>query len=212
AVDVVDETREEIAASERGQPGRREAFELAIRARAHIGELAERGVVADEPLEIAEDPAGHREEPDADDRDGERGHRRLLRRGGEQPRRRGEQADRGSEGGGAERGSEHDPTAHRAEKRERGPPRRGDVGAHAYASRRSSATTRSAMRSSDGRCATSTTVRPRAWRARASMTSASVAPSRLAVGSSRRSSGASRTNARASATRCRSPPESPAPR
>ena len=53
---------------------------------------------------------------------------------------------------------------------------------------------------------------PAARRRTASTTSASVAPSRSAVGSSSRSRGASRRKARASATRWRSPAESPAPR
>ena len=53
---------------------------------------------------------------------------------------------------------------------------------------------------------------PRARRRTAPRMSASVSPSRPAVGSSSRSRGASRRKARASATRWRSPAESPAPR
>ena len=72
-------------------------------------------------------------------------------------------------------------------------------------------TTRSAMASTAGSCAATSTVRPTAVVAIASITSRLDALSRAAVGSSSRSTGASASRTRASAMRCRCPPDSRLP-
>ncbi len=87
----------------------------------------------------------------------------------------------------------------------------GKPSAGAGATASTNRTTRSATPSKAGRCTTSSTVRPTASLRTASTTSASVAPSRAAVGSSSSSTGRSARNARASASRCRCPADSPAP-
>ena len=68
-VDVRDEATEEVARSDGGKPGGNERLEPDEQSNAQRRERTERGVVGDQPLEIAEDAPRDAEEPDRDDRD-----------------------------------------------------------------------------------------------------------------------------------------------
>ncbi len=71
-VDVGDEAAQQLARPRPRQAARDERLEPAEEVDADAREEAERRVVGDEPLEVAERRAGEREEADADDHDGQR--------------------------------------------------------------------------------------------------------------------------------------------
>ena len=223
----MDDPREQVAASERGQAGRRERLEARVASapadRPGSG-TPRRGRPA--AVRVSEQAARQAEELNADDRDRERRLLRPLRGTGDQPRRRGDQADAGADRAGAEQAGERQPSARRAGQLERLAERRlgaGGVidglnrGRESWSShghrrhRRARPPGRRAPPAPAG-ARPAATVRPRISRRSAASTSSSVAPSRFAVGSSSSSTGARRTNARASATRWRSPTDRPAPR
>ncbi len=56
-VDVVDDAGHEVAAAESGEPRRRQCLEPRVDAHAEVGQHAQRGVVADQPLAVAQEAA-----------------------------------------------------------------------------------------------------------------------------------------------------------
>ncbi len=54
-VDVVDDARHEVTTAEGGQPGRRQRLEPRVHADAEVGQHAQGGVVADQPLAVAQE-------------------------------------------------------------------------------------------------------------------------------------------------------------
>ncbi len=201
------------------QAERREPLEPLVDAHPQIGQHAERGVVTDQPLAVAAagrgtarrtarptiaiaiaDSCGRCEEREIS-------HAEVAIRPIAAP-----------SAPGAEQRRERQPPGGGTGDRER-PRQRGLVGAEAVGRGHAATSTGASDEHPIGQRQQRGAVRDQHDRAparrgarTASSTSASVWPSRLAVGSSSSSSGASRRNARASATRWRSPAESPAPR
>jgi hypothetical protein len=200
-LDVGHDAPEQVAAAERRQPGRRQALERAVRGDPRIGEQAQRGVVTDEPLGVAQHGTADAKGPHGDDRDRQLQHRRLLGGARDQPRRHRHQADARPQGGRAEKCGGEQATDRRPAERHRA--REPAHGASPSRSGASMRTTRSHAASGAGRCETSRTVRPGAARRTASTTAASVSSSRSSVGSSSSTSAASRSKARASEMRRR---------
>ena len=77
-VDVSDHPGHEVAAAESLQAGRRERFDARVEAGANLSERAQREIVRPETVGVAGERTREAEEPDADDRRGQREDRRLL--------------------------------------------------------------------------------------------------------------------------------------
>ncbi len=97
-VDVVHERTEDRPAPRAAEPVGRERDQSAHERGARRGELPQRGVVPEQPLEIAEARAGECEQAHPDDSGGEVEQERLLARAHDEPRAHGEQRDRGGLG------------------------------------------------------------------------------------------------------------------
>ncbi len=162
-LDVGDHAAEQVGAAVRGQAGRRQRHQRVVDPAAQRRQRPQRGVVAGQPLGVAEDAAAGRERPHPDDGQRQRGQRRLLGGAGEQP------------GGGAHqrqrRPARWRPT--RTPRRAAGPraatEQAGQPPHHQLTSaasgtgdarRAHDVTTRSASSTMAGRCATTSTVRP----------------------------------------------------
>ena len=98
-VGVADEPGDEVAGPEPAD--RFGVREPGVDAGPRVGEGAQRGVVRDQPLQVAGDPAQDAERARRDDGDAEQGERRLRRGHRDEPRRHREQPDAGRGGGGA---------------------------------------------------------------------------------------------------------------
>ena len=177
-VDVTHEPGEQVAAVERGQARRCEAFEALKDPHPQVSEGAKRRVMAHEALAIAEQPPRQSEEAYGDHGDGQRLYRRMLSCPRDQPGRSHEQPDRRSDGRCAKQHSAGEAKALATDQLERPSernrrrcrPRRhrwadqGRIRHSTTAGSRdvagSSLMTRSAIAASAGRCATSRTVRP----------------------------------------------------
>ena len=106
-VHVGDQPGQQVAAAERRESGRGQALEVLVDADPLDGQHAERSVVADQTLAVAEEAPGEAEELDQHDGHGQGGLRRMLRRTGQQPGRRGHQPDGRSDRSRAEEGCQH---------------------------------------------------------------------------------------------------------
>ena len=213
------------------EPSGRERLDRAEEPDPDLGEHPEGGEVDDVPLRIAERRAGDREPTDRRHGHRDRGEPRDERGPGDQVGRRGHQGDvRGERAEARQHGQQH-PSADRTGQSQQPAERRRGHGRPSNAigatrplgasggsgrpvpttrpARRE--TTRSASAIGSGRCAITSTVRPRMSRSTASSTNPSLSRSRCDVGSSRMRNGASLRKARASARRWRSPPLSRAP-
>ena len=162
AVDIVDQSRQQVARPELGQTGRGEPLESKIGRASQPGEHPEGGVVAGQALRVAQRSAADAESPNACDRDHQVENGRSLGRPGDQPRGGGGQADRrsrgGNPGGHRQQQSAGDRPADPGHLPER---RRATECAHAGSPDRASiVTTRSAIDSAAGLCATSITATP----------------------------------------------------
>ena len=71
-VDVLDDAGQQVAPPEGGQPGRGQPLEPLVDPHPEVGQQPEGGVVADQPLLVAEEAAGEPEELHTDDGHGQR--------------------------------------------------------------------------------------------------------------------------------------------
>jgi hypothetical protein len=94
---VRDEPAHEVAAAVRLEPRGGEGNEGPVDEDAQARKEAERDVVGDEPVEIAQQPAARAEEAHAHDRDLQRAERRVERRARDEIRGRGHEADAAAE-------------------------------------------------------------------------------------------------------------------
>ena len=196
-VDVRDEAAEQVAGPRPADVVRDQRLEPGEEPHAHARQIAERGVVGDEPFEVAQSGAREREKANAHDHDRERKDVRPRRGARDQVPRGGEQCGTGSQRQGRERDRCCEPALHAASagsRVESRPPR--------------NSSTRSAARSTRGSCVATITARVRGSAASTSMIRSAELESRCAVGSSSSKSGARRRSARANATRRCSPDES----
>ncbi len=118
------EAGEQIAAAERRQAERGEPLEPFVQPDPDLGQHPEGGVVADEPLGVAAQAAGEREELHADDRERDRGLLWALSGAGDQPGGRRDQPDRGGDRAGSEQRRKRQPGGGRPGDRERAQQRR----------------------------------------------------------------------------------------
>ena len=174
--------------SRRSVSGRRDREPL-VQGGAQLGHAAQGDVVGHQPLEVAQHPAADAERAHRDGRDRQLEHRRHLRGARDQPGRHRGQRDRAAERERPEQEGEREPARVEVEEPDRAAQRARGSCEHLARSDRT-CTTSSATATSDGRCATSSTVRPASRSARTvSRTTCSPAASRWAVGSSRTTSG-----------------------
>src|SRR5205807_10300332 len=141
--------------AERRKTGGRQGLEPSVHACPQVGEDPEGGVVADQPLSVAQEASRQREELHADDGEAQGRLGWPLGRSRDQPGRGGQQADGGPDRSCSEEGGQGEPSSRRAGDGE-GPAQP----AHLAAPSGTRLTARSARATSSGRWATSRTVRP----------------------------------------------------
>ena len=115
-VEIAHDTGEQIGASASAQPGGRERQQLTVGRRAPLGEVGQRRVVRDEPLDVPEDGASDAERAHRDDRRQQREDDGALARAHDEPAGRRRQRHAAGERESADEARDDD-AAHRHEQR-----------------------------------------------------------------------------------------------
>ena len=211
-IDIVDGAGQEVAAAPSGQGGRNARGEAVVQPHAPAGQRAQRGIVADQSLFVAEGPAQEGEHLDGGQDADDRAQPRPQGRSSHHVARPGEEADGRGCGGQPEETREREAAVggaglgeHAAQRSSPPTGAHGETASGGSAGAPGSATTVSKRSRRAGSCAATTTVRPSSHGSSAGTRRAMVAGSSDAVGSSSRRIGAGHSRARASATRWRSP-------
>ena len=129
-VDIPDDPGQEVAAPERRQAGGRQPLEALVDLHPEVSEQPEGGVVADQPLPVAEEAARQPEELHGDNGQGQSSLVGVLGRSGDEPRRGADESDIGGHRAGGQKGRQCHPTGGRSEQTE-GPAQRGLSAVHA---------------------------------------------------------------------------------